>query len=564
MGISADVNVTCCGFNAVSFVAGSASATGNIDVQAADHPISGNVPAGFSIDIEGGGRLNSQTDYTNAGTITLNGADAELRTANGNNADTETLTNTGTIAYAGSTGIEYIGGDLLNQGTISVAHPDARLAPRGESRNPKLVNGAGAGITIAPLGKLTVTGGVPVELQGGFLSGSGILAANLVNSGGDVRPGGNAVGTLDLQGAYTQAGGGTLAADVATSAGVTSNDRLAVTGAASVAGRLEIDTTGGHPALGTRLQILTASSRSGTFDEVNGLLGGAYAVEYFPNRIELVTVDAADVPSLSIGDDSVLEGNAGSTDLVFPVTISPPPDAGVQVKVDYATSDDSAHSPSDYASRSGTLTFAPGDASEEIHVPVNGDTAGEPDEALLVRLRDPSAAGLSDGRAIGTIIGDDVSLAAVSPDRGGTPGSTTMTVTGTGFGPTSTLKLSRGGDEIVGAHPVADATGTHLTATFDLAAAELGDWNVTATGIGGSATSSGGFTVDAGAGGARARLGNGPDRPAHRLRRPLRRHAAEHGQHRRRDRLHPHRRPGRRDATRRGRRVRRGLARDRR
>ena len=130
----ADVNLTCCGFNAVSFVAGSASATGNIDVQFGQHPITGNVPAGISIDIEGGGRLEAQADYTNAGTITLLGADAEIRTENGNNANTETLTNTGTIAYAGSGGTEYISGDLLNQGTISVDHPDAHFQQR--SRNP--------------------------------------------------------------------------------------------------------------------------------------------------------------------------------------------------------------------------------------------------------------------------------------------------------------------------------------------------------------------------------------------------------------------------------------------
>ena len=103
---SADVNLSCCGFNAVSFVAGSGNATGNIDVQFGQHPITGNVPAGISIDIEGGGRLEAQADYTNAGTITLTGADAEIRTENGNNANTETLTNTGTIAYAGASGIE--------------------------------------------------------------------------------------------------------------------------------------------------------------------------------------------------------------------------------------------------------------------------------------------------------------------------------------------------------------------------------------------------------------------------------------------------------------------------
>ena len=51
----ADVNLTCCGFNTVSFVAGSAGATGNIDVHFGQHPITGNVPAGISIDIEAAG-----------------------------------------------------------------------------------------------------------------------------------------------------------------------------------------------------------------------------------------------------------------------------------------------------------------------------------------------------------------------------------------------------------------------------------------------------------------------------------------------------------------------------
>ena len=167
----ADVNLTCCGFNTVSFVAGSATATGNIDVQAGDHPITGNVPAGISIDVEGGGRLNSQSDYTNAGTITLNGADAEIRAANGTNADTETLTNTGTIAYSGSTGIEYIGGDLLNQGTITVAHPEATFAPRGESRKPRLTN-AGT-INVATGSQLKILNANLRQTAGGTINGPG-------------------------------------------------------------------------------------------------------------------------------------------------------------------------------------------------------------------------------------------------------------------------------------------------------------------------------------------------------------------------------------------------------
>ena len=119
----ADVNLTCCGFNAVSFVAGSAGATGNIDVQFGQHPITGNVPAGVSIDVEGGGRLEAQADYTNAGTITLTGNGAEIRTENGANADTETLTNTGTIAIPAG-------------GTAGPRTSPATCSTRARSRSP--------------------------------------------------------------------------------------------------------------------------------------------------------------------------------------------------------------------------------------------------------------------------------------------------------------------------------------------------------------------------------------------------------------------------------------------
>ena len=167
----ADVNLVCCGFNTVSFVGGSATATGNIDVQAGDHPIIGNVPAGISLDVESGGRLGSQTDFTNYGTITLLGADAEIRTANGNNADIETLTNRGTIAYAGTGGSEYIGGDLLNFGTISVAHPDATFAPRGETRKPRWTNRGT--VAVAGGGVLEILNAILRQGSGGTINGPG-------------------------------------------------------------------------------------------------------------------------------------------------------------------------------------------------------------------------------------------------------------------------------------------------------------------------------------------------------------------------------------------------------
>ena len=171
----ADVNLVCCGANAVSFLTGSAGATGNIDVQFGPHPISGNVPAGISLDIEAGGQLNAVTDYTNAGTITLLGNDAEIRTENGTNADTETLTNaaTGTISVpaGGAAGPRYIAGDVLNEGTISVAHPEAIFAPRGETRDPRLTNRAT--LTVASGGVLETQNAILRQASGGTINGPG-------------------------------------------------------------------------------------------------------------------------------------------------------------------------------------------------------------------------------------------------------------------------------------------------------------------------------------------------------------------------------------------------------
>ena len=61
-------------------------------------------------------------------------------------------------------------------------------------------------------------------------------------------------------------------------------------------------------------------------------------------------------PSVSVGDASVTEGNAGTTPLSFPVTLSA---ASTQpVSVTYATADGTATAPSDYAAASGTSPSA--------------------------------------------------------------------------------------------------------------------------------------------------------------------------------------------------------------
>jgi Ca2+-binding RTX toxin-like protein len=113
--------------------------------------------------------------------------------------------------------------------------------------------------------------------------------------------------------------------------------------------------------------------------------------------------DAA--PSLSISDDRVTEGSRTIVSLSFVLRLSAP--SAKTVSFGYATQDGSASAPSDYAARSGTLTFAPGQAQKTVSVPVRGDMAVEPDEAFLVELSEPTNTTISDRVGRGTIADDD-------------------------------------------------------------------------------------------------------------------------------------------------------------
>src|SRR5437762_327217 len=111
------------------------------------------------------------------------------------------------------------------------------------------------------------------------------------------------------------------------------------------------------------------------------------------------------MPSLSINDSSVFEGNSGTVDASFTVTLAGASSQGITVN--FATADGTATSPSDYLANSGTLTFAPGEASKKIVVKVNGDTVYESDETFFVNLTNPVNATISKAQGLGTILNDD-------------------------------------------------------------------------------------------------------------------------------------------------------------
>ncbi len=111
------------------------------------------------------------------------------------------------------------------------------------------------------------------------------------------------------------------------------------------------------------------------------------------------------VPALSINDVTVTEGNSGTTNAVFTVSLSAV--SGQTVTVNFATADGAAVAASDYVSTNGLLTFAAGATNQTVTVRVNGDLLNEGKEKFFVNLSNPTNATISDSQGLGTINNDD-------------------------------------------------------------------------------------------------------------------------------------------------------------
>ena len=144
--------------------------------------------------------------------------------------------------------------------------------------------------------------------------------------------------------------------------------------------------------------------------------------------------DSAALPTLSIGDVSVIEGNSGITTATFTATLSAA--ASGTVTVGYSTANGTATAGSDYVAQSGTLTFTAGQTTKTVVVVVNGDLTVEPNETFMVNLSSPTGATILDGQGVGTIMNNDgaalptLSIGDVSVTEGNS-GTTTATLTAT-------------------------------------------------------------------------------------------------------------------------------------
>jgi hypothetical protein len=134
-------------------------------------------------------------------------------------------------------------------------------------------------------------------------------------------------------------------------------------------------------------------------------------------------------PAVSVNDATVTEGNTGTINATFTVTLSKA--ATVNVTVHYETAAGTATAGSDYVAASGDVVIPAGQTSGMFTVAVLGDRVAEPTESFAVNLSAPVNATIVDGQGLGTILDDEprISINDVSKSEGNVNKTTLFTFT---------------------------------------------------------------------------------------------------------------------------------------
>jgi len=213
----------------------------------------------------------------------------------------------------------------------------------------------------------------------------------------------------------------TIAVSLSTASGRTVTVGYSVNGGTATGGGIDYMLAGGTLTFspGVTNQSITLSVVNDTADEIdetvpvtlsaptNAALGAITTHTY-------IILDDDPLPSLAINDVTVTEGNNGTTNANFTVTLSPA--SGKTVTVSYATADGTGTAPADYAALpTSTLTFNPGETTKTITVLVNGDIVDEPNETFTINLTGASGATLAAQSAATVMIMDNDSTNGVDP-----------------------------------------------------------------------------------------------------------------------------------------------------
>ena len=236
-----------------------------------------------------------------------------------------------------------------------------------------------------------------------------------------------------------------------------------------------IQTTGSAPYTGSfkpnaALSAFDGKSAAGTWTlQVQDFAAAdTGSVRAFSLGITPSVCDAVSLPSASINDVSVTEGNSGTKTVTFTVTLSSPAPSGSTTSVRIVTAPGTATAGSDYVSSSGTLTFAAGQTSRTRSITINGDTMPEGNETFFANLSSPVGLTIADSQGVATILDDDtpalpsISINDISITEGnsGTRAATfTLSLSAAASSPVSVSYATANGTASAGSDYLA-ATGT--------------------------------------------------------------------------------------------------------
>lgn len=177
------------------------------------------------------------------------------------------------------------------------------------------------------------------------------------------------------------------------------------------------------------------------------------------------------LPNVTIADASFAEPLAGSANASLTVSLSKA--AATAVTVAYATADGSARAGQDYTAATGTITFAAGETSKTIAIPVRADTVAEGSETVMVNLSSANGAVIGDGQGVLTILNTGGitptptlsvgNIAVTEPSTGSKAATFTVNLSSAATGPVEVSYATIDGTARAGQ----DYTATSGTLLFD-------------------------------------------------------------------------------------------------
>jgi large repetitive protein len=199
----------------------------------------------------------------------------------------------------------------------------------------------------------------------------------------------------------------------------TINQNQAATFAATATDPGTLDTLTYAWNFGDNTQTATGATTAHTFTT-----GGSYTITLAVTDKDGATttttqqITVAALPTITINDSTITEGNSGTTNITFTITLS---QASTQaVSVNYNTSNITALSGSDYTATSGAITFAAGETTKTITIAILGDTIAESTETFALNLTNAINATITRATGTATILDSDIATTANGIRSGGT------------------------------------------------------------------------------------------------------------------------------------------------